>query len=169
MSYPYNQLADDEHVLEHQHPHWKMLIPRGLILVPTLAGCGYLALVAADHPQIRQVAWIALAIIAAAVSLWFGLLPWLQWKSTHFVVTTSKIMFREGIIARSGMNIPLARINSVRYEHDLNDRIFGCGSLIVESASDEPLTFDDIPAVEDVHTTLYQAVDGDTAALSTPR
>lgn len=167
MSYPYNQLADDERVLEHQHPHWKTLIPRGLILVPTLAVCGYLAILAAEHLQIRQAAWLALGILAAAVSLWFGLLPWLQWHTTHFVVTTSKIMFREGILARSGMNIPLARINSVRFEHDLNDRLFGCGTLIVESASDEPLTFDDIPQVEAVHTLLYEAVDGDPTALPT--
>lgn len=168
MSYPYSQLADDERVLEHQHPHWKMLIPSAAILVPTLAGCGYLALLAAEHPPIRQVAWIALAAIAAAVALWFGLLPWLRWANIHFVVTTSKIMFREGIVARSGMNIPLARINSVRFEHDLNDRLFGCGTLIVESASDEPLTFDDIPAVEAVQTLLYEAVDGDPTALPTP-
>lgn len=160
MAYPYSQLAEHERVLEHQHPHWKMLIPSGLILVPSLLGCGYLAALAADTP-IRTTAWPALGVLAAVLAVWFGLLPWLRWTSTHFVVTTDKVMFREGVVSRAGMNIPLARINSVRFEHDLNDRLFGCGTLIIESASDEPLEFDDIPAVEDVHTLLYQAADGD--------
>ena len=166
MAYPYSQLADGERLLAHQHPHWKKLIPSGLILVPSLLGCGYLAALAADTP-VRDVAWPALGLLASVLSVWFGLLPWLRWSSTHFVITTEKIMSREGVIARAGMNIPLGRINSVRFEHDLNDRLFGCGSLIIESASDEPLTFDDIPAVEDVHTLLYRAADGDLDHLPT--
>lgn len=160
MPYPYSQLADGERVLEHQHPHWKKLLPSGLILAPSLLGCGYLAALAVDTP-VREPAWIALGVLAAALVLWFGLLPWLRWRSTHFVITSDKVMFREGLVARAGMNIPLSRVNSVRFEHDLNDRLFGCGTLIIESASDEPLEFDDIPAVEDVHTLLYRAADGD--------
>lgn len=166
MAYPDSQLADDERVLQHQHPHWKKLIPPGLILVPSLLGAGYLAALATGTPA-QQVAWPALGLLSGVLTLWFGLLPWLRWKSTHFVITDTKVMFREGVIARAGMNIPLGRINSVRFEHDLNDRLFGCGSLIIESASDEPLTFDDIPAVEDVHTLVYQAADGEPDHLPT--
>lgn len=164
MPYPYSQLADGERVLEHQHPHWKKLLPPGLILVPGLLGCGYLAALAANTPT-RDFAWPALGLLAAVLAVWFGLLPFLRWQTTHFVITSDKIMFREGVLARAGMNIPLSRIASVRFEHDLNDRLFGCGSLIIESASDEPLTFDDIPAVEDVHTLLYRAADGDIEHL----
>ena len=54
-------------------------------------------------------------------------------------------MAREGVFKRTGLDIPLARINSVRFEHSLLDRVLGCGTLIIESASDEPLEFDDIP------------------------
>ena len=56
------------------------------------------------------------------------------------------------------MDIPLSRINSVRFEHGLIDRIWGAGTLIIESASDEPLEFDDIPQVEYVHSLLYREV-----------
>lgn len=67
-------------------------------------------------------------------------------------------MVREGVFTRSGIDIPMARINSVRFEHNLLDRMLGCGTLIVESASDEPLEFDDIPNVETVHTMLYREI-----------
>jgi uncharacterized membrane protein YdbT with pleckstrin-like domain len=67
-------------------------------------------------------------------------------------------MYREGVFKRTGLDIPLARVNSVRFEHSLMDRLLGCGTLIIESASDEPLEFDDIPSVEKVHTMLYREV-----------
>lgn len=159
MAYPDSQLADDERVLQHQHPHWKKLLPPALILTPALLGCGYLAALATATPA-QQVAWPALGVLATALALWFGLLPWMRWQCTHFVLTDNKVMFREGVLARTGMNIPLSRITSVRTQLDLNDRLFGCGTLIVESASDEPLEFDDIPAVEDVQMLLYRAADG---------
>lgn len=159
MAYPQENLTSDEHVLAEQHPHWKVLLLPTLAAAASAAGCGYLAALAAGTP-IQHAAWIALAALAAAAVLRFVLAPWLRWKTTHFVVTTDRVMFREGVVSRTGMNIPLSRIASVRVEIDLNDRLFGCGTLLIESQSEQPLRFSDIPAVEDVHTLIYQAVDG---------
>ncbi len=151
MSYPFDQISDDETVLVHSHQHWKCLILPGM--------GGGLVLTAAAALTAAVPAEAALVVVAAAV---IGLVvlvmaPVVRWKTTHFVVTDQKVMFREGVLRRSGMNIPVRRITSVRYEHDLNDRIFGCGSLIVEAMSEEPLTFTDIPNVEAVHNLLYDA------------
>jgi len=62
------------------------------------------------------------------------------------------------VLKRTGIDIPMGRINSVQFEHGLLDRVFGCGTLIIESASDEPLRFEDIPHVEKVHTVIYREV-----------
>lgn len=67
-------------------------------------------------------------------------------------------MAREGVLNRTGIDIPLSRINSVQFRHGLLDRVFRCGTLVIESASDEPITFDDIPRVEQVHTYIYREV-----------
>ena len=56
---------------------------------------------------------------------------------------------------RQGIDIPMARINSVQFRHGVIDRMFKTGTLIIESASDDPLEFDDIPNVEAVHKMLY--------------
>jgi len=165
MSYPYDQLTDEETVLVRQHPHWKTLLLPLLTATAIVAGCGYLAVLAADTP-LQPAAGLALAVLATVAALWFGLAPWLRWRTTHFVLTTQRVMCREGVISRSGMNIPLSRVSSVSTEIDLNDRLFGCGSLLVESSSEQPVRFDDIAHVERVHTLLYQAIDGDTHALS---
>jgi hypothetical protein len=46
----------------------------------------------------------------------------------------------------------------VQFRHNVIERILGCGTLIIESAADEPLEFDDIPQVERVHSLLYYDV-----------
>ena len=67
-------------------------------------------------------------------------------------------MYRHGLISRSGIDIPLARINSVEFRHGLIDRILRTGTLVIESASQDPLEFEDIPQVERVHSLLYHEV-----------
>ena len=67
-------------------------------------------------------------------------------------------MFRHGVMTRSGIDIPLARINNVEFTHRIVDRILGTGTLIIESASQDPLEFYDVPRVAQVHALLYHEV-----------
>jgi uncharacterized membrane protein YdbT with pleckstrin-like domain len=81
-----------------------------------------------------------------------------DWLTTHFVITNRRVMYRHGVLTRSGIDIPLARINSVEFRHKLLDRLLRTGILVVESASQDPLYFHDIPRVEQVHALLYHEV-----------
>jgi membrane protein YdbS with pleckstrin-like domain len=67
-------------------------------------------------------------------------------------------MYRQGLLTRSGIDIPLARINSVEFRHGVLDRMVRSGTLVIESASQDPLEFDDVPQVEQVHSLLYHEV-----------
>lgn len=160
MAYPDGLLGEDEQVIVHKHPHWKMLFFPVLWFLVLVAGGSYLAALAAPV-QWHLIAWIALVVVAAVLVVWLTLAPVVRWKTTHFVVTTHRLMVREGVFTRSGIDIPMSRINSVRFRHGISDRMLGCGTLIVESASDEPLEFDDIPGVEKVHSLLYREVNDD--------
>lgn len=157
MAYPDDLLGEDEEVIVHRHPHWKTLVVPVLMLLVVVAGGTYLAALVAATSW-RQAGWIALVVVCALLLIWFTFTPLLRWRTTHFVVTTHRIMVREGVFSRSGIDIPMSRINSVRFRHGLLDRLVGCGTLIVESASDDPLEFDDIPNVERVHALLYHEV-----------
>ncbi|GAA3434442.1 hypothetical protein GCM10018954_040460 [Kutzneria kofuensis] len=77
------------------------------------------------------------------------------------MITTHRVMMRFGVLTRTGIDIPMSRINSVQFRHGLLDRLVGAGTLIIESASDEPLEFDDIPNVERVHSLLYREINDD--------
>ena len=157
MAYPDDLLSSGEHVVIHRHPHWKMLIFPVFWLLVVIALGTYLAGLVAGLSW-ATIAWIVLAVIGLVLITWLTLAPLMRWRTTHFIVTSERVMAREGVFKRSGLDIPLSRINSVRFEHTLLDRVLGCGTLIIESASDEPLEFDDIPSVERVHSLLYREV-----------
>ncbi|MFC4004190.1 PH domain-containing protein [Prauserella oleivorans] len=159
MAYPDGLLSEGERVVTHKHPHFKMLIFPVLMLI-VIAGLGtWFALLARDlESPWNTVGLIAVGVVGLILLVWLVLTPFVRWRTTHFIVTTDRVIAREGVVKRTGIDIPMGRINSVQFEHGLLDRIFGCGTLIIESASDEPLTFDDIPSVERVHTLIYRQV-----------
>lgn len=160
MAYPDDLLADDEHVVVHTHPHWKTLVLPVLALLLVVGGGSYLAALVAPLAW-NAIGWAVISAVGGLLLIWLVLVPLVRWRTTHFVLTTHRLMVREGVFTRSGTGIPMSRINSVRFQHGLIDRVLGCGTLVVESASDEPLEFDDIPHVEQVHTLLYREVDDD--------
>jgi uncharacterized membrane protein YdbT with pleckstrin-like domain len=163
VGYPYNVLAADERVVLHRHPHWKRLVFAMLVLeVATGVAVFVTALVyqqATSWGQTAQnvvsgVVWAIWLVVVGWLSLW----PFLNWLTTHFVITDRRVMFRHGVLTRSGIDIPLARINSVEFRHGLVDRMLRTGTLVIESASHDPLEFSDIPQLERVHSLLYHEV-----------
>ena len=161
MGYPENVLAADERVVLHRHPHWKRLIGPVLILLVATAlaafGAGFV-----NQTDWQSTARTVVLLVILAVWLviigWLTVWPFLNWWTTHFVITDRRVMFRHGLLTRTGIDIPLARINSVEFRHGLIDRMVRTGTLIIESAAQDPLEFHDIPRVERVHSLLYHEV-----------
>ncbi|MCA4724988.1 MULTISPECIES: PH domain-containing protein [Mycolicibacterium] len=161
MGYPENVLAKDEQVVLHRHPHWKRLIGPVLVLILTSAASAFVAAVVNTmdwQATAKNVLFIVIGVIWLVVIGWLTVWPFLSWWTTHFVITDRRVMFRHGLLTRSGIDIPLARINSVEFRHGLTDRLMRTGTLIIESASQDPLEFHDIPRVEQVHSLLYHEV-----------
>jgi len=161
VGYPDNVLAADEHVVLHRHPHWKRLIGPvlALVLITAVAAFGA-ALVSRTgwDPRARQVVSAVIAGIWLLLTGWLTARPFLAWLTTHFVITDRRVMYRHGVLTRAGIDIPLARINSVEFRHGLIDRMVRTGTLVIESAAQDPLEFFDIPRVEQVHALLYHEV-----------
>ncbi len=161
VGYPDNVLAEDERVVLHRHPHWKRLIGPVLILLVMTALASFGAAYANSldwAANAKAVVSLVIAAIWLVVVGWLTVWPFLTWLTTHFVITDRRVMFRHGLLTRTGIDIPLARINSVEFRHGLLDRILRTGTLIIESASQDPLEFYDIPRVEQVHSLLYHEV-----------
>ncbi len=161
MGYPDNVLAEGEQVVLHRHPHWKRLIGPVLALLVLTALAAFGAAVVSRtgwDPTARRVVSAVIAGLWLLAVAWLTVRPFLDWRSTHFVITDRRVMYRHGVLTRAGIDIPLARINSVEFRHGLADRMVRTGTLIIESASQDPLEFHDIPQVEQVHSLLYHEV-----------
>lgn len=161
MGYPDNVLAADERVVLHRHPHWKRLIGPVLVLLLTTALAAFGAAVVNTtgwDQTAKNIVMLVIGVIWLIVIGWLTVWPFMAWRTTHFVITDRRVMFRHGVMTRAGIDIPLARINSVEFRHGLSDRMLRTGTLIIESAAQDPLEFHDIPRVEHVHSLLYHEV-----------
>jgi uncharacterized membrane protein YdbT with pleckstrin-like domain len=116
-------------------PHWLfMALSTGVFIAVILVGMLLLFGWSPDGTLGTGVSGIV--GIAFVIGLgWFGL-TYLRWVNTHFVLTTDRIINREGIIAKRGTDIPLERVNTVFFHQGPLDRLVGAGDLKVESASE---------------------------------
>jgi uncharacterized membrane protein YdbT with pleckstrin-like domain len=165
LAYPTKLLAEDERLVLDLHPHWKALIGPVVVLVVTLGVGGFLA---AQVPDGDQQALLRLLVLVVALGLLagFAVRPFLRWLTTHFVITDRRVLMRTGILARTGRDVPLSRINDITFSHTFVERLLGCGTLVVESAGERgQVTLNDVPHVEKVQRQLYDLVESTDARL----
>ncbi len=155
-------LTQGEQLVLRLHAHGKTMVRPALVLLLIVAAAIVIVLVL---PQ--TVAWpirpvVGIVALLAAV-VWF-VVPFLQWRTTTYEVTTRRLRLREGIVTRSGRDFPLNRISDVSFSQGPLDRIFGCGRLIVESPSENGrLVLTEIPDIQRVQGVLFQLVGDDEA------
>jgi uncharacterized membrane protein YdbT with pleckstrin-like domain len=159
MGYPKRLLDENEDVVFDLHPHWKVLTGPVLAAVLTVFVAAFGSAQAGTLDQKTPVR-LAILAVAIVVIVLFSILPAVKWLTTHFVLTTKRVVMRTGILARQGRDIPLFRVNDVTFSHTMWERLFGAGTLTVESAGERgQVTLSDIPHVEDVQRELYRLVE----------
>jgi uncharacterized membrane protein YdbT with pleckstrin-like domain len=166
MAYSPKGLAEDESIVLDLHPHWKALVAPVLVLLAVAAGAGFGI---AATPDYRYDVWARgfIVVVALAVVVGWSLVPFLRWRTTHFVVTDRRVLVRTGILARQGRDVPLSRINDITFSHTVLERVLRCGTLVIESAGERgQVTLSDVPKVEDVQRTVYELVESTDDRLS---
>lgn len=155
MPYPRKYLNPGETVVVDLHPHWaRVAPPSAAVLVTAVA---YLAsrINAADR-------WVTapLALVCILSGGW-ALLRWAGRLTTYFVVTSDRVIYREGLLTRTGVEIPLEKVNNVNFKQTLFERLLGAGDLLIESGGqDGAQRFSDIPAPAAVQNQLAMAIEG---------
>jgi uncharacterized membrane protein YdbT with pleckstrin-like domain len=81
------------------------------------------------------VVWGASAI-GVFLLIAFPVRKFIAWATSYFVVTSDRVIHREGWIAKHSMEIPLEAINDVRFHQGVFERLIGAGDLIISSASE---------------------------------
>ena len=154
MPYPRKLLNDSETIVLDLHPHWWYFVEAAVALVAAIA-FAIVALVA-DWPS--AVKWIALALIVGT-AIWL-LARYVKWLTTNFVVTSDRVIFRHGVFAKAGIEIPLERINSVHFGQSIIERMLGAGDLLIESGSEQgQQRFTDVRNPDRVTNTIHKQMD----------
>lgn len=164
MGLPEKLLGRDEVVIRHMHEHIKALFLNLLALLAIIVVV-VLALIYLPDSLQPWANW-AVGITGVVLALILFGYPWLQWVTATYTITSRRIITRSGIISKTGHDIPLSRISNVSYRHDFIDRIFGCGTLILETSAGNPLELHDVPDVEKVHVELTELLFGDAQAAA---
>lgn len=152
--FPPDLLDDDEDLVVDLRPHW-IGLARPSIQIALITAAALSAFLFLPY---RWGAWpFATVGIAALALLVRPIRRILVWGTSHFLVTTDRVMLRSGLIGRSGRAIPLDRIADVRFRQGPVQRLFGAGDIEIEPAgSAHAVVFANVPGPEIVQLLLFQ-------------
>lgn len=156
------QLAQGETIVLQLRTHPKKLIKPVLVLVLLLVILGFLwTMPLSVGPTVLWFATLVVVVLGLAAAAG----PYLHWLTTHYIITNQRVGLRTGVLTQTGRDIPLYRINNVTFEKQLTDRLWGCGTLVISDATDQPgMVLDDVPDVEHVQLSLQDLVRQGTQA-----
>ena len=109
-------------------------------------------------------------MLGLVLVIWWVLLPFLRWRTTTYTITNRRLITRSGILNKIGKDLPLNRINEVSSERSLTDRMFGCGTLNIQTAAEDgTVVLADVPEVEHVHREMTELLFGSPAGSARHR
>jgi uncharacterized membrane protein YdbT with pleckstrin-like domain len=148
MPLPRELLNDYESIAVDLHPHW-------WYFVPTATGLGA-AIVLSIFVQLGLDGdverFLSLVLLVLIVVLAFSVL----WK----YLTSHRLIYRSGVLAKSSVEIPLERVNNVNFRQSIFERMIGAGDLLIESAgSDGRQRFSDIRNPSKVQNAIHAQIE----------
>ena len=154
MAFPRKLLNDLEEIVLDLHPHWWFMAKATAALAVVLV-FGLLSLVL-DLPGFIQI--IAGIAILAGLGYWGA--RYIDWRSTNFVVTSDRLIYRHGVFTKKGIEIPLDRVNNVMFSQTLFERTLGAGDLVIESAGESGRqAFSDVRKPTAVQNEIYRQIE----------
>ena len=133
MPYPRKLLHPGERIAFDLHPHWWFFAPLATFAALILAGAVAATVLLKDTTQTYTLLGVG---IVAVVWLITFLVKFAEWRTTHFVLTSDRLIVRSGVLSKQGTEIPLERINDLSYHQSLFERMVGAGDLVIESAGE---------------------------------
>ena len=152
-------LSQDEIIVRHMHTHIKKLLPAIIVESSLVIASSVGSFYVPENARYWALPTIWIAVLLLSIPL--ILVPWIKWITTTYTVTTKRVITRSGIIKRTGHDLPLTRISDIQIEKDFDDRIFGCGTLALQTSADDPLLLRDVPKVETVQVEISNLIFND--------
>jgi uncharacterized membrane protein YdbT with pleckstrin-like domain len=154
VAFPPKLLNDGEEVVLDLHPHWWFFAGPVLAVLVTLVGAGAISVL-----NLPDWLWYGVTALLAINVLWL-LARLAKWVTTNFVVTTDRLIYRSGVIAKQGKEIPLERLNDISFNQSIFERLLGAGDLLIESGGERgQQAFTDIKRPAFVQNEIYRQIE----------
>lgn len=135
MSFPKKHLFENEELIMERRPHPMTLFPPILLFIGAGVVALVLALVFDLSGRAADIAiWAPVVVMLLAV-LWLAQ-RWVKWSTTRLVLTTDRLIYRSGVLTKTGREIPLERINDISSSQSVWERITRSGDLMIESGGE---------------------------------
>jgi membrane protein YdbS with pleckstrin-like domain len=155
MPFPTRLLIEGEELILDLRPHWIALVRAVGVAILTIVAWIVLLPRLPDGSSHDVLFWLVIGLGILGM-LWWTVRDSVHWATSHFVVTSDRVIHRQGLIAKNSMEIPLEAINDVRFHQGVFERMIGAGDLIIQSASESGReVFGDIRHPEEVQKTIY--------------
>jgi uncharacterized membrane protein YdbT with pleckstrin-like domain len=136
MPYPKKLLNPHEEVAVDLHPHWWYYAqPAAAIFGAIALGIVTLLFTDSDTTPRTVLGWASLILLVGSI-LWL-ISRYTKWATTNFVITSDRLIYRSGVIAKTGVEIPLERVNTVHFNQTVFERMVGAGDLVIESGGED--------------------------------
>ena len=154
VAFPRKLLNDDEVIVLDLRPHW-WFITKHLVLLIAAIAVGILAFAVLSNVVVNGLAGILLLAALGAFGIRYA-----QWVTTNFVVTSDRLIYRHGVLAKHGVEIPLERVNTVFFRQSIFERMLGSGDLVIESAGEKGRQhFTDVRKPSAVQNEIYRQME----------
>ena len=164
MAYPEKLLTEGERVIREFRPHWRLLFIPVFWLI---AGIAAVVLINGPIPPDGGPVDLVLTLVVVVAMVPVVVQPFIRWWFTAYILTNERLITRTGIIARSGVEIPLENIANVLFSQNVIERLLRAGDLLIESAGESGQSpFNDIPNPDEFQALLYRVREERTKALA---
>ena len=160
MPYPDKLLAGDEEVVAHLHPHAQAVL-WPVVRLLLLVGAASFAAALVPQGELQSPVRLGVAALALVLVLVSVVGPLLRWRTTHYVITTSRVLHRSGVLTRRGRDVALARITDVSSTQTLWERVIRAGTLSITSAGEGATVLRRVPGCERVQALLTHMIEED--------
>lgn len=151
MGFADKYLIDEEDLILDLKPHWWVFSAPATTSIFLFL----LTIVLRDISILPKVMGVGLV----AALLWMGWI-YLEWSTTHFVITSKRLIYRHGVLTKNGIEIPLDRVSNVLFHQTLFERMLGAGDLVIESAGESgQQAFADVRKPNAVQNEIYYQIE----------
>jgi uncharacterized membrane protein YdbT with pleckstrin-like domain len=168
MAFPKRLLLEGEELIFDLRPHWIALAGPVATVVGVLVAWIVAVPRLPDGSAHAALFWVLIAA-GILVIVWYPVREAIRWATSHFVVTSDRVIHRQGLVAKSSMEVPLEKINDVRFHQGVFERMIGAGDLIIESAGEAGRqVFSEIRHPEQVQKTIYEQGETNQSRMQRP-